>query len=232
MPTAFAAEAAVSQTAQKGTVVSSVAFRTTSSLSTGSRIRYLQKGETFTILDKVNGGYWYKIRDKNGVLGYVSSLAKYVSVSGQSTAPSGNNSKPATANPTADSIIAYGKKYMGTPYVFGGGRKNDKTFDCSGFTSWVFRHHGIALTKGGAQSQYNQDLGKVIPRSQLKKGDLVFFSTPGTVNKTGVKKIGHVGIYMGDNKVLHTYKVGIGVTVSSMASGWWDTHFVAAKRIL
>ncbi|WP_246009583.1 C40 family peptidase [Brevibacillus fluminis] len=128
-------------------------------------------------------------------------------------------------------VIKAGEKYMGTPYKYASSRSDKSTMDCSEFTMWAFREGaGIDLGRGGARSQYKKV--KHISRSQLKVGDLIFFSTRATMkyNKNSINRIGHVGIYAGNNKILHTYGQG-GVRYSTL-TGWWDQHFVAAGRVL
>lgn len=131
-------------------------------------------------------------------------------------------------------IIQFGERYLGKPYRLGGGRRdNQKYFDCSGFTWYVFKKNGIDISMGGArqQSQY----GSPVKYEDLAIGDLVFFSTKATMKypKDSVKRIGHVGIYAGNGKVLHTYsKESGGVRYSDMSKGWWKEHFVKAKRVL
>lgn len=129
-------------------------------------------------------------------------------------------------------VINAGKKYLGTPYQYASSRANKKTMDCSEFTYWAFKEGaGINIGKGGARSQYKK--GKYVARKNLKVGDLVFFSTKATMkySKKSIKRIGHVGIYAGNNKVLHTYGKG-GVKFSDMGNGWWDDHYVGARRVL
>lgn len=118
----------------------------------------------------------------------------------------------------ADNVIATGEQYMHTPYRFGSASGNTSTFDCSSFTQTVYRKYGINLPRSSrAQSQ----AGTFVPRDQLKPGDLVFFYSP----------IHHVGIYIGNGKILHTYGRP-GVTVSDMNSGWWKNHYATARRVL
>lgn len=129
-------------------------------------------------------------------------------------------------------VIKAGKKYLGTPYQYASTRANKKTMDCSEFTYWAFKEGaGVNIGKGGARSQYQK--GKYVARKDLKVGDLVFFSTPATMKypAKSIKRIGHVGIYAGNNQVLHTFGKG-GVRFSNMGSGWWDAHYVGAKRVL
>ncbi|RNB87808.1 gamma-glutamyl hydrolase [Brevibacillus fluminis] len=132
----------------------------------------------------------------------------------------------------AQSVIKAGEKYMGTPYQYASSRSDKSTMDCSEFVMWAYKEGAnIDLGKGGARSEYKKT--KEISRSQLRPGDLVFFSTRATMkyDANDINRIGHVGIYVGDNKVLHTYGEG-GVKYSSMKSGWWNEHFVRAGRVI
>lgn len=122
------------------------------------------------------------------------------------------------ASATAQRVIDLGKKYMGTPYKFGARTGDTRYFDCSSFTQYVYKQVGINLPRTSkAQSQ----VGKYVKRSDLKPGDLVFFYSP----------IHHVGIYIGNGKVLHTYGKP-GVTISDMNSGWWSSHYATARRVI
>lgn len=146
-------------------------------------------------------------------------------------APRADAAASSTVTDPGSKTIAIGKRFLGTPYKFGAASGSTKSFDCSSFTQYVYKQIGINLARG-ARDQYSN--GVKISRSQLKVGDLVFFSTPATVKYKAsltVKRIGHVGIYAGNNKVLHTYGEG-GVKISNMASGWWDNHYVAAARYI
>ncbi|WP_246009263.1 C40 family peptidase [Brevibacillus fluminis] len=144
----------------------------------------------------------------------------------------GNDTAASQGSNAGEQVIKAGEKYMGTPYQYGSSRSDKSTMDCSEFVMWAFKEGaGIDLGRGGARSEYK----KVTPisRNDLQVGDLVFFSTRATMKYSpgSINRIGHVGIYAGNNKVLHTYGKG-GVTYSNMSSGWWDTHFVAAGRVL
>ncbi|WP_261808111.1 C40 family peptidase [Paenibacillus sp. N3.4] len=98
---------------------------------------------------------------------------------------------------TANSIISVGKQYLGTPYQFGSNAGQTRTFDCSSFTQYVFNRNGISLPRSSKEQSH---VGTYVSRSNLRPGDLVFFSIP---SKPGV--INHVAIYMGNGNILHTY---------------------------
>ncbi|MDF2814259.1 MAG: hypothetical protein K0Q81_459 [Paenibacillus sp.] len=128
----------------------------------------------------------------------------------------------------ANSSIILGLKYMGTPYDFGAALGQTDTFDCSSFTNFVFKENGIKLPRNSRQQS---ELGSEVRMDQIRKGDLLFFTTPKRKDKTGIERIGHVSIYIGDNKMLHTYRVGIGVVVSELDERWRN-RFITAKRII
>ncbi len=135
---------------------------------------------------------------------------------------------------TADSIINLGKSYWGTPYVYGAQRFQDKSFDCSSFVQWLFSKHGISL---GWNAREQAVQGQWIPFDQIRKGDVLFFEDTAFPNETGLNKARHVGIYMGDGKILHTYIEGVGVTISTfhndpLEGEYWYQHYLFAKRLL
>lgn len=130
-----------------------------------------------------------------------------------STAPSSTVS----AN-IADQVIATGLKYQGVPYEYGAESGNTSSFDCSSFTQFIFEQNGISLPRSSKQQS---TVGTLVPRDELQPGDLVFFYSP----------IHHVAIYMGDGKILHTYGDD-GVTITPLDTGWWDSHYTTARRVL
>lgn len=131
---------------------------------------------------------------------------------------------------TGSKIIKTGRKYLGTPYKWGSKSTTTRTFDCSSFVQRVFKENGYQLARTSRAQYYD---AKPVSRKNLKVGDLVFFSIRSTLKypKSSNKRIGHVGIYAGNNKVLHTFGKG-GVTYSDMSKGWWNNHYVRAVRIL
>ncbi|WP_165452401.1 NlpC/P60 family protein [Paenibacillus thalictri] len=128
----------------------------------------------------------------------------------------------------ADDVIAAGLKHMGAPYEFGASSKQTDTFDCSSFTRYIFGQNGVTLPRDSRQqSQTGQD----VKIEDVRRGDLLFFTTPQRKNEKGLQRIGHVAVYLGDNKLLHTYRVGIGVTVTELDSNW-KGRIVSAKRVI
>lgn len=122
-----------------------------------------------------------------------------------------------------DQIIQTGQKYLGTPYKYGAKSGDTRYFDCSSFVQYVFKQHGINLPR---TSRQQATVGQTVSKSQLKKGDLLFFKL-----RSSGGKIGHVAIYAGDNKVLHTYGKG-GVRFDSLSAAWLEWGYVTAKRVV
>ncbi|NHW33842.1 C40 family peptidase [Paenibacillus aceris] len=120
-------------------------------------------------------------------------------------------------------LILTAQKYLGTPYVFGAKYGQTKTMDCSSFVKTVFAEYGITLPR---ISRDQAKEGKYVSKSDLQTGDLVFFTTVDSG-----KNIGHVGIYVGDGNMIHTYGEG-GVKFTSMNKEWWKDHYVTARRVL
>lgn len=123
----------------------------------------------------------------------------------------------------AKRVINTGKKYMGRPYVFGAKSGRTSAFDCSSFTQFVYKQHGIKLPRSSRQQA---KAGRYVSKKNLRAGDLIFSDT----NRDG--RINHVMIYMGNNKVLHTYRKGIGVTISKFKGSIWDRTYVTARRVI
>jgi hypothetical protein len=111
------------------------------------------------------------------------------------------------------------RKYFGVPYKYGG--KNPSGFDCSGFTSYIYREAFKMDIKPVTTEQYR--LGQEIKRSELNFGDLVFFNTTGRIPS-------HVGIYVGKNCFAHS-STSKGVTISSLNSTYYKGRFLSARRL-
>lgn len=118
----------------------------------------------------------------------------------------------------ASAVIATAKRYIGVPYVWGG--ESPSGFDCSGFTQYVLSKNGISIPRV-TTDQYRT--GTAVSRSNLKVGDLVFFTT----YKPGPS---HVGFYMGDGKFIHASS-SKGVTISSLDSSYYSGRYIGAKRV-
>ncbi len=119
-----------------------------------------------------------------------------------------------------DAIRLSSLLFYGTPYRFGG--SSSHALDCSGFVQKVFRANGIELPKDSrAQAKY----GYKVSLSELKPGDLLFF-------KTYRRDVSHVGIYIGDGKMVHAATRGGRVMVSSIHEPYYKRRFLFAKRVV
>jgi cell wall-associated NlpC family hydrolase len=130
------------------------------------------------------------------------------------TVPS-DTSLPAPPPSQYGNVVAIALQYLGVPYVWGGSTPNG--FDCSGFTSFVYAQVGVSLPHNAA-AQFGY--GVAVSRDQLEPGDLVFFDG-----------LGHVGIYIGNDEFVHAPHTGDVVKISAM-SGWYDSNYVGARRIV
>ncbi|UVI27570.1 C40 family peptidase [Paenibacillus spongiae] len=129
-----------------------------------------------------------------------------------------------TSAQKANAVVSYAQSLKGkVKYKFGVNNPSKLIFDCSSFTKFVFAKQGVNL-KWGSVAQSKQ--GKYVSKSNLKKGDLIFFS----VSKPG--RINHVGIYMGNGKFIHntTGKNVNGVVISNLSS--YSKRYITARRVL
>jgi len=114
---------------------------------------------------------------------------------------SGNKTFPPPTRAARSEVVNIAKRYLGAPYRWGASGPN--SFDCSGFTSFVYRQVGVSLPR---VSRAQIGAGQRVSRSDLQPGDLVFFGSP----------IHHVGIYVGGNSYIHSPRTGDVVKISSL----------------
>ena len=195
-----------------------------SSLTRNTQVRVL----------KVEDG-WAKI-EYNGTKGYVSN--KYISDKKvETTSRSAVNRKAKTTtnantdssvgtdtasqgNATGSEIVAFAKKYLGYKYVYGGSTPSG--FDCSGFTSYVYKHFGYSLNRTSSGQASN---GKAVSKSDLQVGDVICFA-----RSSGSSKVGHVGIYIGGGQFIHAANARKGVIISNVDGAGF--YYVCARRII
>ncbi len=120
-----------------------------------------------------------------------------------------------------EAVVEYAKKFLGVPYVYGG--DGPKSFDCTGFTCYVYKHFGVKLPRS-AQSQGYSDYGvKITKKSDLMPGDLVFFNSQRDSDLSD-----HAGIYVGNGKYIHAPYTGTVVKISKLS----DRHdFSWGRRV-
>ena len=118
-------------------------------------------------------------------------------------------------------IVDNAMKYIGYPYKWGS--VGPKSFDCSGFVSWVINHCGNGWNVG--RQTANGLMGKcdIIPKSEAKPGDLIFFQK--TYNTSGAS---HVGIYVGNGMMIHC---GNPISYASIETNYWRQHYYCMGRI-
>ena len=119
-------------------------------------------------------------------------------------------------------MIREAEKYLGYPYVWGGSSPST-SFDCSGFVSWVINNCGNGWSVGRQTANGLKNLCDIIPPSEAKPGDLIFFQ--GTYNTSGAS---HVGIYVGNGMMIHC---GDPISYASIETNYWQQHFYCFGRI-
>ena len=127
----------------------------------------------------------------------------------------------ALSDPQFAKMIQEAEKYLGVPYEWGG--YSPSGFDCSGFVSWVINNCGNGWNIGRCTADELRSHCSQVSPSEAKPGDLIFFQ--GTYNTSGAS---HVGIYVGNNMMIHCGKP---VQYTSIASSYWQEHFMAFGRL-
>ncbi|NLM84937.1 MAG: C40 family peptidase [Clostridiales bacterium] len=174
-----------------------------------SIVHVLRQGETVEVIGESDG--WYQIRLKDGRVGW--SSGQYLNLNSQSVARQAK----------VDAVLNRAKSFLGTPYVWGGASPSDGGFDCSGFTQYVFAQSGYNLNRVSKDQALN---GTYVPRGSTQPGDLVFYSHA----QNGV--IDHVGIYLGDGKMIHSPKTGDVVRIADVTTDYWTSRYVTTRRII
>lgn len=179
--------------------------------------RMIPRGEDIHVLRKVNS-YWLEIIVQDGTIGYISAQPQYTDYSGGS---SSSTSSTASWEVKANAIISNAKSLIGrVDYQLGVRNRSQLILDCSSFTEWMFEKQGIDLKWG---TRYQKYAGSYVSKSNLRKGDLLFFSTSGS-------SIDHVGIYMGNDQFIHNTPSN-NVNISNL-DGYWDRNYETARRVL
>ncbi|MFC4808211.1 stalk domain-containing protein [Paenibacillus sp. GCM10023250] len=179
------------------------------SAADASVVRMLAKGQRIHVIRTVDAK-WLEVQTEDGKIGFMSAKPKY-----------SNYASPDLKLKQADELIAFGSSFIGTDYQFGAPTDQTDAFDCSSFVKRVF---GEVLGIDLPRISYEQAKeGQEVKLADLRKGDLLFFSARGL-------DIGHVGIYAGDGKILHTYSDKLGVHIEAF-DGQWKDRFVTARRV-
>lgn len=154
---------------------------------------------------------WYRVEDSEGQ-GWMSS--QYVSVQNPGHIPE--------MTMLGEQIVEYGKKFIGTPYVWGGSNLS-KGVDCSGFTQEIYKNFDIDINRISNMQALN---GRTISKNDLKTGDLVFFDTNG-VNQG---RISHVGVYAGDGEFIHSSS-SRGISIAKLDNSYYKRNYVKSVRL-
>ena len=140
------------------------------------------------------------------------------------------------ADEAVERVIQEGLKVLGTPYVYGATRFHDgkgnllkgftdKKFDCSSLMQYIFFQGAGVLLDTTTRTQILQ--GKAV--TELKRGDLMFFTNATRKNNTGIERVGHVALYLGDNYILHT--ASDYAKIEQISQTRWS-YFLEARRVL
>ena len=177
----------------------------------------LRPGQVVVLCGKSNG--WYKIKLSNETQGWVSS--NYIAITNESVS---NTTENTINSQKGEAVVNFAMAQLGKPYVWGA--NGPGSFDCSGFTRYVYLYStGVSLPRISSD-QARQ--GTYVSRSNMKKGDLVYFATvtPGTTS--------HVGIYIGNNQFIHasgSLRNPDKVKISSLI-GYYGNVLLGARRLL
>lgn len=130
---------------------------------------------------------------------------------------------PTTLDLRTDDVLMHAMGLIGTRYRFGGSTPQ-QGFDCSGFTSWVYREAAGLQLPRTANDQFSR-AGSPVARHDLSAGDLVFF-------RQGRGRIDHVGIYVGEGRFIHSPSRGGRVRIDALAAPHWTRSYKGARRLL
>lgn len=184
-----------------------------------------------TVKVTAENGDWYKV-EVDGKIGYIAKRLlsdKQINTTSRGEVvreedkENNNQNDKVEQTSKGSQIVEYAKKYLGCKYVYGA--SGPSTFDCSGFTMYVFRNFGVSLSHSAtAQSK----VGTYVAKENLQPGDLVFFTDYETGNG-----IGHCGIYIGDGNFIHASSgTGYCVKISTLTSGSYLKRYETARRIV
>lgn len=171
-------------------------------------------------------GDWYETFYR-GAKAYVSAKSAYTSVS-----------KLKKADEKIERVIDEGLRLLGTPYVYGAVRLHDgkgnflknfttSAFDCSSLMQYIFYKGAGVILDVTTRTQVYQ--GKAIGWNDIARGDLLFYTNAQRYYNSGVERIGHVALYLGDNYILHT---ATDYAVIEQMSATRQKYFITARRVL
>lgn len=183
-----------------------------------------EKGTLLQYAGEANG--WYETSYKNGKA-YVSANSAYTSVV-----------ILGRENDEVESVIEEGLRLLGTPYVYGAVRLHDgrghflknftvSKFDCSSLMQYIFYEGAGVLLDTTTRTQVSQ--GRAVAKSDIRRGDLLFFTNASRYYNKGNERIGHVALYLGDNYILHTSSDY--AKIEQISAQRWS-YFITARRMI
>lgn len=198
-------------------------------------VEILKLNTTVEVYEELEGWYKVKVEGKDGYISasLLSDKKQEVTTSRSSTTARKEKNtntnqtvqepvQPANTNTEVSkkgsTVVQTATNYIGSRYVYGASGPN--SFDCSGFTSYIYRQHGVSLNRTAA-GQYSN--GTAVARSDLQPGDLVMFGKSG---------INHVAIYIGGGNIVHAANPQRGVTIDTINSGYYNNNYVGARRVI
>lgn len=188
-----------------------------------SIVGYAEKGTVYAIIEKI--GSWYKTYYRNKVAYIYASYGAAFSLE-------------ECENDNVENVVAEGHKLMGIPYVYGAVRVHDgkgkllggfnaQKFDCSSLVQYVFYKGADVLLQSNTRTQVKQ--GKYVSKNNIRRGDCLFFTNEDRQYNTGIERVGHVAIYLGDNYILHTSSDY--ARIEKISAARWK-FFIEARRFL
>lgn len=194
--------------------------------SNSTIIGYMRQGTELTVLNRQGQYYQIDCYDMNGFIhtDYAEERNGKYYVNLPANSP---DAETFLERPIGNAIVLQRRLYslateqIGVPYVSGG--TGPRGFDCSGFTQYVYRRLGISIPR---TCDGQLGIGLIIPKENLQCGDLVLFQR--TTSHRGITT--HVGIYLGDGKLIHAG--GKGITVVELDSAYFAEHYLCSRRII
>lgn len=182
------------------------------------KVSTIPRGVIVSVNSMTNDTRWYNIT-YNGQTGYVST--DYLSLRKDSGTSRGSVDRTQSSESLINNILGYASDYLGVPYKYAG--NGPYSFDCSGFTKYIFNEFGYSLPRTAAGQA--DGLSYVVKKDDLMPGDLVFFSSNN-------QRIGHVGIYVGNGDFIHASSPGDVVKYDDLNVGYYSSHYVTARRVI
>ena len=182
-----------------------------------------EKGTMYAIIGQT--GNWYKTYYKNKTAYFYAEYASIVTLE-------------KSENEEVEDVINEGYKLLGVPYVYGAVRLHDgqgnflkgfttQKFDCSSLVQYAFYQGSGTILQTTTRTQFQQ--GKYVAKKDLQRGDCIYFTNETRQYKTGIERIGHVAIYLGDNYILHT--ASDYARIEKMSQQRWN-FYVESRRFV